>query len=78
MQNISEKIEALQSGALAALFEWAGSQHNLAVLLGISDQVVAQWKVRGRISKAGAEQVELLTKGSFTQKMMRPTALDVI
>ena len=66
--TLGEKLQAQEVGALNELIAWAGSQHNLAVLLGTSDQVVAQWKVRGKISTGGAEQVELLTNGVFTKE----------
>ena len=78
MTSLAEKIETQQMSTLLDLISWAGSQHNLAVLMGTSDQVVAQWKVRGKISKAGAAQIELITKGRFTHKMLLPSALDII
>ena len=70
--SLKDRWKKQQADELSRLLEWAGSPGTLATFLGVAPQVVGGWAARGRISSAGAEKVERLTRGEFKKRELRP------
>lgn len=59
MQYTLDQLHAHQRDQLTALIEHAGSASHLAKMLNIHVSVVQGWEQRGRISKQGAQLVDI-------------------
>lgn len=68
------QIRIEQEAALKELVSYAGSNVHLARMLQVPVSTVNSWVSRGRISKDGAERVQLNNyfKGKFPVSKLRP------
>ena len=70
--SIKREIERQEKQQIVRAIKWAGGASVLALLLGVSPQVVSNWRQRGRISATGAAELEKVSKGEFKKSEMRP------
>lgn len=72
------EIANAQRMALKKLLNFAGSASHLSKMIGVSNQVIHAWSLRGRISKSGARKVaEHETLGiAFTFEELRPDTVE--
>lgn len=57
---------------LQTAIQWAGTQANLARLLGVDRSTVQQWIRRGQVSVDGANAIHRATNGKIARKRLRP------
>jgi DNA-binding transcriptional regulator YdaS (Cro superfamily) len=70
--SIKEQLKVDMRKEFNKLLAYYGSKATMAVQLGITQQVVNNWQIRGRISKKMAAKVESVTKGKFKKHDLRP------
>lgn len=70
------EVKQIQEKSLNEFIDYLGGPARVAVLLGVSVQVVTNWRKRGRISATMATEVERKTNGLFTRKQLRPDVIN--